>query len=542
MSVSLDENADAIVDRLTKDFVVGAAVTSVDAETPFIAPQKVINRAALADMSWIVTPTLTLTTTPGEVKDLTVVVNQGMVGRGVFPFYAQFTTMNDPDYWLDTYDSPPAPEALITFMGGCLLDTTNLEFGTGLVNLRNVYNVLRLATGGTAGFEWDGDRYLYQGMYFMAVSQHRIALNERDWSGGDESTGWHSFLPDKYLGECKPTLDPAVTLGAASADGVTYTNITGNAVTYNAIDSVQNFAFNSGTWDWTDGLAPYDNDSTMGLYINCRVIGAYDFPTVVGQIGNATVDILDITERNGNALPGWGMGDYLDFDIGANDSTFGRFPYSAGFVFDRNASGTRVVCGQIKLPFNFCNDVADPYYEPTLVNAKAIDQDQGMFGPDAFLDSAYYYTTLPQDNYGHNVSAAAQDRAAYFTLATHDFAPSETYTVAIANYMVMDNPGSPTVVPQVANQLNKWMGYGRGDVNNDNKIDLADIIYLANWINYSGPGPIPFMFLGNLNGASTGATYDNADVMYLVNYYFADGPCPEGILKNTGKSTDADNW
>jgi hypothetical protein len=45
-----------------------------------------------------------------------------------------------------------------------------------------------------------------------------------------------------------------------------------------------------------------------------------------------------------------------------------------------------------------------------------------------------------------------------------------------------------------------------------------------------------------MNGASTGAGIDMVDVMYLVDYYFNDGPCPEGILKNTGKATDASDW
>ena len=57
-------------------------------------------------------------------------------------------------------------------------------------------------------------------------------------------------------------------------------------------------------------------------------------------------------------------------------------------------------------------------------------------------------------------------------------------------------------------------------------ISFADIIYLAEYVNASGPGPIPFQHLGDVDASGGDAT--QADVVYLFDYYFNYGPCPDG--------------
>jgi hypothetical protein len=523
-----------------------------------------VNPAALADMSWINTPLIPTVTAPGEVADITVGVNQGMVGRGVFHFYATFTNMNDNDYWLNISMNRPAPEVRLDFIGGCLLETTTLNFGDGATNTQACWNNGRLATITDAdtviGFTVDGvNGILFAGNYIMGVSEHRLALSNKSWiQGSTEADAWVSWLPDLYNGECVPELFADVQLGSWSDDGITYHPIYGNAVEANSIDSVQNFFDPAdSTWKWDWYVAPYDNDSTMGLAIHHRHIGAYDFgqgsSDILQYIGNATVEIMDVTERNGNAVPGWYINSYLDYDFrttaSGTDTTLWNPSLSLGWGFCKTETGPRAASGMMTLPFNFCNDPADPFYQEGMLNAMAIDQRQGMWGPGAgsipFLDSCYYYMTRAKGLYSHNPLPPSEDMASTFTYTHHDFAPNETYTFATA-YFEFQNYPTPTtsngIMTKLAYQLNKWMGYGRGDVNNDNKIDLSDIIYLANYVNYGGPGPIPFVYLGNLNGASTGAGIDMADVMYLVNYYFNEGPCPEGILKNTGKATDAADY
>ena len=112
--------------------------------------------------------------------------------------------------------------------------------------------------------------------------------------------------------------------------------------------------------------------------------------------------------------------------------------------------------------------------------------------------------------------------------------------MAIAQFVIEDYPDSYTsadgMMSDLAHQLNKFMGYGRGDLNNDNVINLADVVYLTNWINYGGTGPIPFEYLANVDTNTSAPYYTQDDVVFLADYYFNGGPCPGGILKHTSKS------
>ena len=65
--------------------------------------------------------------------------------------------------------------------------------------------------------------------------------------------------------------------------------------------------------------------------------------------------------------------------------------------------------------------------------------------------------------------------------------------------------------------------YSRGDVNEDEEIDVTDVIYLIDYVLRAGPELTPFLPMGNVN---CDAAADLADVVYLVNYVFRDGPKP----------------
>jgi len=63
-----------------------------------------------------------------------------------------------------------------------------------------------------------------------------------------------------------------------------------------------------------------------------------------------------------------------------------------------------------------------------------------------------------------------------------------------------------------------------GDVNNDSNVNLADIIYLVNYIFKGGPSPV-LQFAGDVNA---NCLTNLSDLIYLVNYVFKSGPDPEG--------------
>lgn len=62
----------------------------------------------------------------------------------------------------------------------------------------------------------------------------------------------------------------------------------------------------------------------------------------------------------------------------------------------------------------------------------------------------------------------------------------------------------------------------RGDCNSDGLVDLADVIFILNYLFKSGSEPDPF-WAGDANSDSA---VDLADAVYLLNYLFREGPPP----------------
>ena len=62
-----------------------------------------------------------------------------------------------------------------------------------------------------------------------------------------------------------------------------------------------------------------------------------------------------------------------------------------------------------------------------------------------------------------------------------------------------------------------------GDANGDSKINVADVVYLVNYLFKKGPVPIPQISVGDAN---CDGKVNIADVVYLVAYLFKGGPPP----------------
>ncbi len=468
----------------------------------------------------------------GDSLDIILDVNPAEILRGPQIFYIELDT-DDPDFYVNAGSAflpNPFPEIKVTLIGGCLLDTTYMEFGA-VPNIQVVTNTGRLGTGEDPlpAFEIDGEANVYyQGTYVFGVSAERIAMSTQDWSaGGGEDDAWRSIQADPNWCDntCKPALMTGLTLGSIW-DGASYQPISGNMVCVSWIDSVQNFDLGDGTgWNWRNYSAGFDDTLTMGVSANTRTFGATNVP----ELANLTVEIFDITERNGNSIPDWKFGSFHDYDIvfeltGVEDTSLVDQSISTAWCTDAGLNSD-VAWGQIKVPFG-CG------YTP-LKNAYAIDETQGQFSTAAsgrgnpYWDSAYHYMSLPAGNHGHFVTGTP-DQAQHFTLVEHDFGPNETISFGIANFGF--NSGLATVangsaLAPTAHLVNKWVGFGRGDVDDDNVIGLADIMTLVGIVSGSVPGAIPFEHLADVN--ADGAV-DVADINYLFDYYFNGGPCPAG--------------
>jgi aminopeptidase N len=87
---------------------------------------------------------------------------------------------------------------------------------------------------------------------------------------------------------------------------------------------------------------------------------------------------------------------------------------------------------------------------------------------------------------------------------------------------VTDSAASPDSDSQELYVVIEEGGLALGDVNMDGEVNVADAIYLVNYLFAEGPEPIPWES-GDVN---CDGVVDIADVIYLVNYLFADGPPP----------------
>jgi hypothetical protein len=64
--------------------------------------------------------------------------------------------------------------------------------------------------------------------------------------------------------------------------------------------------------------------------------------------------------------------------------------------------------------------------------------------------------------------------------------------------------------------------YSRGDANGDGVINIADVVYLINYLFTGGSAPNPM----DAGDANCDGTVNIADVVYLINYLFSGGPPP----------------
>jgi hypothetical protein len=331
-----------------------------------------------------------------------------------------------------------------------------------------------------------------------------------------------------------------VTLGAISADGITYTPLTGDMICKSYIDSMQNFSDGLGGWNWEvlggGSLKPFDNDSTVGLSVNARTFGvqldALE-PALASflSLNNVFVEIMDFTERNGNTITDWKMGAFFDNDVhffnptGGYDTVQIDRTISSAWTYtgDADVGATDQVLGWTKLPFG-CGEEA-------IKSIIAIERQQSMTSAtDVYWDSVYFYMSLGTGvPHGHTMLGSDDQDCMVTWLEKATINPNEEFSFAVVQFqyggVVDGNVGDPRITRQ-ANLTNKMIGFGRGDVNDDDLINLSDIIYLSDHVNLGNPGPIPFIHLGDID--ASGGAPDMTDVNALVDFYFNSGPCPAG--------------
>jgi hypothetical protein len=71
-------------------------------------------------------------------------------------------------------------------------------------------------------------------------------------------------------------------------------------------------------------------------------------------------------------------------------------------------------------------------------------------------------------------------------------------------------------------QVNVTGYYMIGDANGDYVVDIADVVFLINYLFVGGPAPVPL----DAGDANCDGVVDAADVIHLINYLFVAGPPP----------------
>jgi hypothetical protein len=484
--------------------------------------------------------------------DIVIEVNGTQIPRGTHSFYAHIYS-DDPDYFLDSaridYETDYLPPQIrLGVIGGCTYDDVEMYFGVGAANYVHVWNATKLADGDLDdSWEIDGDQTsFWQGAYIFAAEQAgaippgkpsifsaRVAHYAENWSGVNPMA-WQSILadPNCFNQTCAPKLRTDVYLGQISHDqGATYDNVFGEIVCYAFVDSVQDMCRydtedNCLKWDWTAAESgtqpPFSDTLTIGFRGCVTVIGAYDEPL----LNNFVIHRFDLSGRYGPVNDLY-MGAMLDYDIIHNVYNVAGYDeeHSLAYTYPCNTNDNG--WGMVRIPFG------DEY--PPMINAKTLTAGQAGWNDSAvWLDSVHYWmSNLSGLSHQTGIdpdlcNTDPNDREVFFTIAGLDLPEepeSETIGVALFGMPGVDDASDPATYSELADIANMWCGFGRGDVNNDKRIDLVDIAYLIDYVFYSGNGPYPFRHLGDVD---TDGVINGNDVTYLIEYYLGLGPAPEG--------------
>jgi hypothetical protein len=506
---------------------------------------------------------------PGEFSDIRLAIDGSLVPRGASQFYAEIDS-DDPDYFLDSaymdlgggVTDYAKPAALMTVIGGCLPNFTTLYFGDGGGNHISVWNSTLIYSSngvdGDDGLEIDGNTsYLYgcDGTLYCNGPE-RVVLNSYDGSGNKI---YESTLPDPL-----PTCDFAeandVILAEMSDDGSAYSNVLGTILNYAFVDTMEDYRVytvdttvtpwdTTISWEWdveiqTGINTPYSNELTEGWAFK-TLVSEYSVTDVTGpkyafeDFWNFTIKRHSVYSRYGYAIPHLYVGMIADWDVDnyANNTTGYSEDYSVGWIYDPTSIGPTLVTGEpdygggiVKVPFG-------PGYTP-LINS--VDATTSWWSsPEPNWDSIYVWMSRPSTQFSnYKPYALGTDRRMWNTIADlnlpawafsgdeSDPVPPEafeTFGFAFFGKFTDHNAAALDNYSGMATLINKFCGFGRGDVNDDGVTNLVDIVYLNNFVYGGGNGPFPFKHLGDIDGV---AGVDGGDITYLINWYFGGGPNP----------------
>ncbi len=531
-----DELASSIIDHSVEEMMSvsfnakqakGGLLSEINAEgieigqTAAVKPAKA-NSEALAQPTWVdwVSPsvpgpaTVNFSVAAGLGQNFTFEFdrsNMDFLAPNVF--YVELQT-NDPDYNL--IFPLATPQATIEYQipyEYCPHDTGRMMFGTTGSEWYTNYG--RLADGGV-NFEFtlsgSGDDFSYSGGMFFMTSMNDAAWNPDAGSVPPGLTFLYPFYVGPFANQDCGGCDLNVPLPVeyTTNGGVSYAPTIGDLCTFAMIDSLQGVI----TW-------PHQTGPSIGLLIKYREVGTYG-----ADFDDFKLIVVDLINRNGTPINGLYYGCIEDWDIGS-DQGFGD--PAKGFVYQDDGA----IRGFMGLPLSGSyfpdGSKTDPMY-----NARVIENGTYVYPsatcPECILDSLYaLVNNLPEGGFDLMPDAGTNDdKSTIATFGKVNLAGGGTKSYGFAVYGFDASADFNGDSEALSKFVNKYAGFARGDVNNDEIIDLRDLVRLSRYVASIGPGPVPFKHLGDVDNDGD---VDSADCAYLAAYFFTYGPAPKSAFK-----------
>ncbi len=426
-------------------------------------------------------------------------------------YYYVYIDSDDPDYFVE--QSPqPSPQAIIEYQIAyeyCAKDTSRIDFGAAGSAWATNYGAL---ADGNVAFEFSLDSssdgaYAYEGTMFFMTSMDDAAWNV---FGGFDAQYLYPFYVGPFVnGDCGGC-DIGVNLPVeyTTNGGATYAPTVGDICTFAMIDSLQGI------------LNAHQAGPSIGLLIDTREIGTYG-----ADFADFALFVVDVNERNGNPITGMYYGSFMDWDIGTDG---GGGDIAKGFVYQNDGVEVRGFIG-LPLSGSYWPDgtKTDPMY-----NAHVLENSLVVYPTapcsDCLPDSLYaFVNNVAEGALVVDPDGTGPDKSTIATFGKANIAGGGThsYGFAIFGHANSADPNGDTEA--MSKFINKYAGFARGDVNDDDLIDLRDLVKLSNYVGSGGPGPAPFKHLGDVNNDGV---VDAADCAYLAAYYFTGGAPPQSAF------------